>query len=939
MKKLFAIIILLACINFSSSDLFGEELKLSLNVPDIAPELEANVTSINALKGASIDTIIITATKGNNLTWSVNPLLFSGLTHQVNGNKYVINGVPSTGTKGSHSYRITASNSKGTATKDITINVTGQNVSEDLISDDGTFHGTSEAPVTSINEIGQSVTNKTTLFKNASGDLIFSADVAIITASTDFAITSGDLFSQIVSVDVNLAIFDEDYDEYYYSMDIAGLPEWLTISGDITSSHDIDDIYYHHEFTMSGYPSSDNVISLIAGIKISGDWPILAAFASKDVTISVNTPFSPSPTPTPEPDPDPTPTVSPDKTLQALQVEINGASELETISGNSASSTFTASVTGHFGTGFEEISSENYSLTWGITPSGIKDISFSDGILSVGASADIGTYDFVVNVEAVSVASSSIRASAEKSVKVIVSANENISHDVAPVFAENIYSVSNQPGEEISITITASEGNNLTWRVDGELPEGLAGNSGEKTYTISGTLSLSDAGKSYKFTVTASNESGQAEADVTIKIQDIPPELSGSTESLRIENGHAITPITFTAAGTNITWTTTGELPNGLTGTNNADTFTISGTPSGNSAGESFTYTITAINSTGSSSKAITFSVRNPGPRPSSPDVEPDNPDNPDEPETPEIPDIPDEPDTPANPETITEYRLKPDDNINDIIDSMPNLETLDLTEANNIKSLDLSGNTSIKQIDLSGNDVIESLNLSGSAVEMIDARGCENLAEIIIEDCENLEYLDVGMTKIKSLSLKNCESLSVLICESCDLSILEIENCNLLVDVDCRYNHLANFDAFMFPDLMRLECEHQTILNFAARLTMNINELFNSFFSSESVHSSEIAINRVKNLRAFDAGNNEITLDYDEATGEIKFASLPANFTYDYDTGFDNILMDVKVFVSENEEPSSGEEKYALGPSGGCDAELSVASLIIVILFRRRRK
>ncbi|MBQ7593625.1 MAG: hypothetical protein IJU48_04640, partial [Synergistaceae bacterium] len=73
MKKLFAIILFLACINFSSSDLFAEELKLSLNVPDIAPELEANLTSINALKGSSIDTIIITATKGNNLTWSVNP--------------------------------------------------------------------------------------------------------------------------------------------------------------------------------------------------------------------------------------------------------------------------------------------------------------------------------------------------------------------------------------------------------------------------------------------------------------------------------------------------------------------------------------------------------------------------------------------------------------------------------------------------------------------------------------------------------------------------------------------------------------------------------------------------------------------------------------------------------------------------------------------------
>ncbi|MBQ7593032.1 MAG: hypothetical protein IJU48_01610, partial [Synergistaceae bacterium] len=221
---------------------------------------------------------------------------------------------------------------------------------------------------------------------------------------------------------------------------------------------------------------------------------------------------------------------------------------------------------------------------------------------------------------------------------------------------------------------------------------------------------------------------------------------------------------------------------------------------------------------------------------------------------------------------------------------------------------------------------------------EMIDARGCENLLEIIIEDCENLEYLDVGGTKLKSLTLNNCESLSVLICDSCDLSVLEIENCDLLVDIDCRYNHLAKFDASMFAELTRLECEHQTILNFPAQIIMNIYELFNSSSSTNgSVNSSAIAINRVKNLRAFDAEDNEITLDYDETTGEIKFSSIPANFTYDYDTGFNNILMDVKVFVSASAEPV--DQKGTLGPHGGCDTELTFASLIIVILFRRRRR
>ena len=268
----------------------------------------------------------------------------------------------------------------------------------------------------------------------------------------------------------------------------------------------------------------------------------------------------------------------------------------------------------------------------------------------------------------------------------------------------------------------------------------------------------------------------------------------------------------------------------------------------------------------------------------------------------------------------------------------MTSLETLDLTEALSVTSLDLSGNVSIKQVDLTGNTAIESLNLSGTNIEMIDARGCENLETIILEDCENLEYVDVSMTKVKSLILRNCVNLSVLLCESCDLWNLDIEDCRSLADIDCRYNRLANLDAGSFTDLMRLECEHQTISDFPARLSMNIRDLF-SFSSSGGINASEASYSMVKNLRAVDASGGEISFDYDEADGGIEFASLPAKFMYDYDTGFDGILMDVTVFVSDNAEPVLIE---GAGPGGGCDVELNITSFIIsaaAVIFVRRRK
>lgn len=257
----------------------------------------------------------------------------------------------------------------------------------------------------------------------------------------------------------------------------------------------------------------------------------------------------------------------------------------------------------------------------------------------------------------------------------------------------------------------------------------------------------------------------------------------------------------------------------------------------------------------------------------------------------------------------------------------MPSLETLDLTEATSVKSLDLTGNTSIKQIDFTGNTAIESLNLYGTNIEMLDAKGCENL-----------EYVDVSNTKVKSLTLKNCVNLSVLLCESCDLQNLEIDDCKSLVDIDCRYNHLAKLDAASFTDLMRLECEHQTIHDYPASLNMNIGDIF-GMLSSGGVYASEVSSNMVKNLRAFDALGGAVSFEYDEMTGDIEFSSLPAKFMYDYDTEFENTLMDVTVFVSASAEPVNANN---LGSPGGCDVELNIASFIIsaaAVIFVRRRK
>ena len=66
---------------------------------------------------------------------------------------------------------------------------------------------------------------------------------------------------------------------------------------------------------------------------------------------------------------------------------------------------------------------------------------------------------------------------------------------------------------------------------------------------------------------------------MSIRIQEIAPEFSDTAgENITVENGQESTQIIFAASVTNIVWTSSGTLPNGLTAADEAGTFTLSGT-------------------------------------------------------------------------------------------------------------------------------------------------------------------------------------------------------------------------------------------------------------------------------------------------------------------------------------------------------------------------
>jgi hypothetical protein len=134
------------------------------------------------------------------------------------------------------------------------------------------------------------------------------------------------------------------------------------------------------------------------------------------------------------------------------------------------------------------------------------------------------------------------------------------------------------------------------------LPTGLTLNS--TTCAISGTPTVNQAATSY--TITASNSSGNTTGNVSITVNmAAPSNLVYSGSPFTFTNGSAIVTQTPTVTGTVTGCVASPSMPTGLI--LNATTCAISGTPTVNQGANS--YTITASNAFGNTTKSISITI------------------------------------------------------------------------------------------------------------------------------------------------------------------------------------------------------------------------------------------------------------------------------------------------------------------------------------------
>ena len=569
---------------FTASNLAGSA-RVTVRITVYEPPVLSGGLTIEAVKDTSITEQSITATSGNKIAWSVSGTVPAGMSVHSADNvvtvmgtpttagdyTFGVSGTPSEGTRGVYTLNVTAENYAGSATAKITVNVhatkfvvTSGDVSSSTTLEDflATLPEGQAAEIESLklNEYFTDLSGLGTLTNLRELDVSEAIALKEVSLSGNksvkvLEVSGNESVNRLILTDSVVESVNAEGCKGLGSVEIAGNTSIreLNVSGTAIEVLNVEDCVNLEVLICSSCRISEFYLAGCSSLKtldFSGNairkfnargFPELESLECAAQTVAVdvlrkNFAFR--------------------DFMNAAKVSVvEGVQTLRSSGVDSPEDLNVKAITGYDASG-SEISSDYDGET---------------GIVKFSAIPHKITYSYMVLDDA--------------SMDVTISGDAE--PDTRPVLEGSSFTIEAREGQAVTArTISALSGDNLVWTTSGTLPNGLTGSaeSDGKGFSISGTPSAGTAG-SYTYTVTAANSAGSANAVITVNVAaaDVAPVLSGQSFRIHAKEGEAISVLTITAtSGENLTWSATGTLPSGLTGSAASDgmSFTISGTPS-----------------------------------------------------------------------------------------------------------------------------------------------------------------------------------------------------------------------------------------------------------------------------------------------------------------------------------------------------------------------
>lgn len=152
-------------------------------------------------------------------------------------------------------------------------------------------------------------------------------------------------------------------------------------------------------------------------------------------------------------------------------------------------------------------------------------------------------------------------------------------------------------------------------------------------------------------------------------------------------------------------------------------------------------------------------------------------------------------------------------------------LTSIDLSSSTELKVLSFSNLSRLTDVNLSANNKLESLEICSTALADLDISnklnltriecyGNENLENLVITNCPELEFLDCNGCSLETLNVGSCSKLRSLYCDQNWLTSLEIAP-DCLTSLDCSQNMLGGtLDLTAFTKLDYLGCNNNMLEN-----------------------------------------------------------------------------------------------------------------------------